>query len=63
MIRVIPHEKVCHWGLGTRCFDRRMGVDDTGGRVEARVGNPPNPDFPVIVRRALQQVLQRIVGI
>ena len=62
MVDVIPIE-IGHRCLGRNGFESRMGIDSTGGRVEAGVRDAPLTDFAVVVRDVFDEPFDCVVGV
>jgi len=63
MVEVVPLEPVQHGCLGRHRAHGRMGVDQPGGGVEARIAHPPLAHPAVVTGDVLEQPGHRIVGV
>ena len=57
---VVAGEPIGHWRLGRRRLERRVSVNHAGGRVEAGIGDAPQPDPAVVARHVFQQPVDRV---
>ena len=63
MVPVIADEPVGHGCLWRGGPDSRMAVNDSIGGVVAGVGDPVDPDSPIVTRNVREQPLNRVIGV
>ena len=63
VIEVVPHEPIRDRRLGRRGFQRRMRIDHAHRRVEARIRNPEDPHFAVVIGSILHQPIDGVKGV
>ena len=60
VVDIVAEEPVDQGRLGRDRLERRVGVDQAGGGVEARIRDAPEADLAVVVRHVLDQPIDRV---